>query len=412
MLPDVDMPKLSKKIVDASKPGNAEYFVWDGDLPGFGLRVFPSGKKSFLVQYRHQRRTRRITIGLYGPLTPDSARVEAINLLAKITKGGDPSGDRAKARTDLTVAQLCDLYLREGCKSKKPSTVATDNGRILRHVIPLIGHLPVRSVTRLDIQRFAKDVALGKTAAVIKTKKRGKARVTGGAGAASRTLGLLGGIFTFAIKHAGLIENNPVHGVEKHKDKKLNRFLSMSEIQSLGNALKILEEKGMNPVGIAAIRVLILTGCRRSEVLKLTWSEIDWSNSCLRLNDSKTGAKVVPIGSSAIAILSQIKHWEGSKYVFPAMRGTGHYVGIQKDWNRVKTEAALLDVRLHDLRRTFASTAALQGQSLITIGKLLGHIDPKTTQIYAHLTEATIQTAANSAAKEIWERLNGGFESS
>lgn len=401
------MPKLSKKIVDAAKPKNAEYFVWDGDLPGFGLRVFSSGKKSYMVQYRHNGRTRRITIGLHGPFTPDSARTEAIDLLAKITKGGDPSGDRAKGRSDLTVKQLCELYLKEGCKSKKSSTLATDKGRLERHIIPLIGHLPVRGVTKSDIQRFGKDVAAGKTATIIKTKKYGKARVTGGGGTAARTLGLLSGIFTFAVKHAEIISINPVHGIERVKDRKLNRFLSLDEVQKLGVALTTAETEGVNPYAVAAIRLLLLTGCRRSEILGLTWSEVDWDNSCLRLQDSKTGAKVVPVGSAALNVLKLITRLESNIYVLPAMRGTSHYVGVQKDWDRVRKLAGLGEVRLHDLRRTFASTAALQGQSLLTIGKLLGHVDPKTTQIYAHLTEIVVQKAAENAAEAINWRLNG-----
>lgn len=404
------MPKLTKKIVDASKPNASEYFVWDGDLPGYGLRIFPSGKKSYMVQYRRNGRTRRVTIGLHGTFTPDSARTEAVGLLASIAKGGDPSGDRAKARSDLTVRELCILYLKDGCKTKKQSTIATDEGRIERHINPLIGNLPVIAVSKADIIRFAKDVTNGKTATVIKTKKWGKARVKGGSGTAARTLGLLGGIFSYAIGHLELITANPVHGVARAKDNKLSRFLTIGEIQRLGTALAQAEAEGTNPYAIAAIRLLLLTGCRRSEILTLKWAEVDWGNSCLRLQDSKTGAKVVPIGSAALDVLKSVIHVENNPYVLPAMRGKAHYVGVQKDWDHIRRLAELIGVRLHDLRRTFASTAALQGQSLLTIGKLLGHVDPKTTQIYAHLSEFTIQKAAENTSNEISERLNGKIQ--
>ena len=399
------MPKLTKKIVDASKPSEHEHFVWDGDLPGYGLRVFPSGKKSYMIQYRRNGRTRRFTIGLHGPYTPDTARIEAVGLLAKISRGGDPSGDKAKARSDLTVRDLCKLYLQDGCKAKKQTTIATDKGRIERHILPLLGNLPVIAVGKADIVRFAKDVTNGKTAVVVKTKKWGKARVRGGGGTAARTLGLLGGIFSYAIEHLELITVNPVHGVSRAKDRRLSRFLTLEEIEKLGAALVKADEDGINPYGIAAIKLLLLTGCRRSEILALKWFEVDFDTSCLRLQDSKTGPKVIPIGKAAVEALESVARLDSSPYVLPAMRGKEHYVGIQKDWDYIRKLAGLSDVRLHDLRRTFASTAAVQGQSLIAIGKILGHVDPKTTQIYAHLTDSAIQQAAESASNELGKRL-------
>lgn len=399
------MPKLTKKVVDAAKPTDAEFLVWDGDLPGYGLRVFPSGRKTYIVQYRRAGRTRKISIGVHGVFTPESARIEAVGLLAKIAKGGDPSGDKSKAKMDMTVRALCELYIKDGCNSKKQSTIETDKGRIERHIKPLIGNLPVIAVTKVDVIRFAKDVTNGKTAVEIKTKNRGKARVSGGRGTAARTLGLLGAIFTFAIKNLEIIAINPVHGVERAKDKKLTRFLSLEEVQKLGAALIEAKEGGTNHYAITAIQLLLLTGCRRSEILQLKWSEVDINNSCLRLKDSKTGPKIVPVGKAALDILNNLGATEGNTFVLPAGRGNGHYTGIQKDWSHVRTLAGLTDVRLHDLRRTFASTAALQGQSLIAIGKLLGHLDPKTTQIYAHLSDFALKKAAEVASSELEKRL-------
>jgi integrase len=399
------MPKLTKKLIDACNPQVKEYFVWDAELPGYGLRVFPTGKKSYMLQYRHLGRTRRIAIGLHGKFTPETARTRAKQLLGEIAHGGNPSADRNKMHKDITVKDLCDLYLKDGCKNKKASTLATDIGRIERHIKPLLGPLKVASVTNADIIRFVKDVSNGKTAATIKTKARGVARVTGGKGAAARTLGLLGGIFSFAAKQE-LITVNPVRGVERAKDRKLTRFLTVQEVQKLGKALEAATESGINPFGVAAIKLLLLTGCRRSEILSLRWTEIDWSNSCLRLPDSKTGAKVVSIGAAVIEVLNGIERLQDNQFVLPAMRGKGHYVGMQKDWDTIRALAGIKDVRLHDLRRTFGSTAAIQGKSLFTIGQLLGHADPKTTLIYAHLTETVIKNAAENTSEELGKNLN------
>ena len=399
------MPKLTKKFVDTCAPKDKEYFVWDNDLPGYGLRVFPTGKKSYLLQYRHLGRTRRIAIGLHGKQTPETARNRAIQLLGEISKGGNPSADRQKMHKDISVKELCDLYLKDGCKNKKPSTLATDRGRIERHIKPLLGALKVASVTHADIARFAKDVTNGKTATTVKTKFRGVARVTGGKGTSARTIGLLGGIFTFAVKQE-LLATNPARGVDRAKDQKRNRFLTVFEMQQLGKSLNGALASGMNPLSIAAIKLLLLTGCRRSEILKLEWKAVDWDNHCLKLAESKTGMKVVPIGNAVIEVLKNIIRVEGSPYVLPAMRGKGHYDGIQKDWTAIRKLAGIEDVRLHDLRRTFGSTAAIQNQSLLIIGKILGHADPKTTQIYAHLTEQAVHKAVEQTSDEIGKNLN------
>jgi len=400
------MPKLTKKTVDASKPKKKDYIVWDNDLPGFGLRVFPSGKKSYLVQYRHEGRTRRFTIGLHGPYTPDKARKRAMGLLGDIGDGADPSGDKAKAHKDMTVSQLCDLYLTDGCGTKKDSTIATDTGRINRHIKPLLGKRLVRSITQSDVSKFLKDVANGKTKINEKTKKkRGRAIVWGGKGTASRTVGLLGGVFTFAVKK-GLRPDNPVHGVQKYPDKRNDRFLSPAEMGKLGKALKRAEKEEVNSAAITAIRLLIFTGCRKSEILSLRWGYVDWDNKCLRLPDTKTGQKIVPLGAPALELLASTDRVEDAVFVLPGADKDKHYVGLQKVWETIRAWAALDDVRIHDLRHSFASVAALGGDSLLMIGKLLGHKDPKTTQIYAHLADSAAQQSADKIANQIEAAMN------
>ena len=399
------MPKLTKKSVDSANPKEKEYFVWDNGLPGFGLRVFPSGKRSYLVQYRINGRTRRYTIGLHGPTTPDKARTRAMALLSAIADGGDPAAERHESQKSLTVAQLCDLYFEEGCGTKKPSTLATDRGRVEQHIKPLLGTKRVRAVTQADVMKFLKDVAGGKTKADMKTRERGRAIVRGGKGTATRTVGLLGGIFTFAVNRK-LRSDNPVRGVKRFTDKRNERFLSPVELGKLGKILQRAEHEGVNPCAIAAIRLLIFTGCRKSEILTLKWEYVDWENKFLRLPDSRTGQKIVPLGAPALELLSALPKVEGNSYVLPSVEKEKHYTGLQKVWQEIRAWEGLSDVRIHDLRHSFASVGVLGGDSLLMIGKLLGHKDSKTTQMYAHLADDAAQQAADRIARQIKAAMN------
>lgn len=211
------MPKLTKRVVDAASPREGDYFIWCDELPGFGLRVFASGKRSYLVQYRAAGRSRRVTIGLHGRLTTEEARKEAMSLLGQVAKGGDPAEEKATRRKAMTVRELCERYLEAAEKGlimgkrgrpKKQLTLYTDRGRIERHIVPLLGKRLVRDLTAVDVARLIRDVAAGKTAKVEKTKLRGKSVVTGGKGTAARTAGLLGGILSFAVAE-GVILANP-----------------------------------------------------------------------------------------------------------------------------------------------------------------------------------------------------------
>jgi integrase len=306
----------------------------------------------------------------------------------------------------MTIAGLCDLYLEEGTETKKASTVATDEGRILRHIKPLLGSRLISEVTTADVERFMRDVAKGKTAADVKTKKRGRAIVEGGKGTASRTVGLLGGIFTFAVARK-LLGTNPVRGVKRYTDRKGERFLSPKELTALGEALRALEAERANASAIAVIRLLTFTGARKGEITGLRWPEVDLERCCLRLADSKTGAKVIPLAPPALAILSELSREGESPFVFPAEAGDGHFQGTEKVWRKVRAKAGLADVRLHDLRHSFASVGLLAGDSLPLIGKLLGHADVKTTARYAHLAEDPVKEAAKRIANTIAAAMEG-----
>ena len=207
--------RITRWLAETTRPGPRDIFLWDTDLPGFGLKITPAGNRIYVLQYRIDGRLRRYTIGNDGaPWTVMSARQEATRLLRKIAERRDPAEEKAAAKRDLSMTDLCDLYLAEGCRNKKPSTIATDRGRIERHIKPLLGRRRTRTITRRDIERFMADVADGTTAADIKTGPHGRAIVTGGKGTAVRTVGLLGAIFSFAVKR-GIRFDNPVHGINR-----------------------------------------------------------------------------------------------------------------------------------------------------------------------------------------------------
>ena len=399
--------RITKRSVDALKPGDRDKLLWDTDIPGFGLKVTTAGTQTYLVQYRvggRKGRTRRVTIGRHGrpwtdtrtnetkSLTPEVARKEAKRLLGLVTAGEDPAEDRTRARQAITVAELCDLYLSEGVATKKVPTVARDRGRIELHVKPLLGRRRARDITQDDIERFINAIA----------KRHGK-------GAASRTVGMLGGIFSFAVRKR-LCTKNPVRGVERFADRKLERFLSPAELARLGETLADAERNGVNPYAVAAIRMLVFTGCRKAEILTLRWGDIDWENGCLRLPDSKTGKKTVVLGAPAVELLHGLPRVEGNPYVFPGTKDRAHLVGLQKIWHRLRNRAELPDVRLHDLRHSFASVGAAGGDSLLIIGKLLGHKNAASTQRYAHLGDDPLRSAADRISRQIAAAMSGHQE--
>lgn len=403
--------KLTKRSVDATQPGEKRYIVWDSELKGFGLRVLPSGVKTYIVIYRaggggRNAPQREFTIGRHGPITPDAARAEANRLLGRVRLGGDPADDRSNARAELLIADLCDLYLKEGVSLKKASTIATDKMRIERHIKPLLGRKRVSLVTNSDVERFMRDIAEGKTA--VATSQKGRKRTDpvarGGRGTASRTTGLLGAIFTFAVRR-GMRPDNPVHGIKRYKDRKSQRYLSSEELAALGVAL---ENTAYSAKGRTVVRLLVLTGARKSEIEALRWESVDFQRSCLQLRESKTGEKVIPIGAPALSLLRSIEREDESPFVFPsASDPMKPYVGTPKVWRRIRADAGLPNVRLHDLRHSYASIAAAGGQSLQLIGKLLGHRDVKTTAQYAHLADDPAMRAADRTSDAANAALSG-----
>jgi len=278
--------------------------------------------------------------------------------------------------------------------------LAADRSAIQRHIKPLLGRKKLRSLSRADVSRYLADVAGGRTALDERTRKYGRAIVKGGKVAANRSLATLSAVMGFAVER-GYRADNPVKGVKKFKEQKRTRFLANDEIARLGDALREAESDGVNPYAIAAIRLLLLTGCRKNEILALTWDEVDFEGGFLRLKDSKTGAKAVYLSAPARAVLAALPRQSGNPYVVCGGGQEHHFVNLQKIWTAVRTKAGLQDVRLHDLRHSFASMAARSGESLLVIGKVLGHATASATGRYAHLSDDPVKAAAEATSAAI-----------
>jgi integrase len=431
MAADSRSQRLTKRTVDAVLPAAKPFRLWDADIKGFGLKVTPRGVKTYVVWYRagEGRRAplREYTIARHGVMTPDEARTEAARVLSRVRLGEDPQAQRRRARADITVEALCELYLAHGVATKKSSTLRSDVSRIRAHIVPLLGRRMAAQVTPQDVAKFLRDVASGKSAASMKpsrrelraqgmkgaalvaaARRRSASTARGGKGTATRTLGLLGAIFSFAVRE-GVRPTNPVAGVERYRDGQAQRFLTSKELHRLAKALADLEAAGANPSGVAVIRLLTFTGARKSEIESLRWEEVDVARGMLRLADSKTGARVILLGAPARECLAKVEHVAGSAFVFPAQGDPAkHYVGTPRVWERVKQVAGLPGVRLHDLRHTFASFGAAGGLSLPLIGAMLGHRDVKTTGQYAHLADDPLRLAADRTAAAVASAMSGG----
>ena len=419
------MARLTKRTVDATKVTEKEYFLWDDEMPGFGLRVLASGRKSYVVQYKvggRRGETRRKSLGLHGVLTAEEARTEAKKWLAERAKGKDPIAEYAANQKAETIEELCRSYIaaaEQGLilgkknRPKKASTLATDRGRIDRHIIPLLGKKRVRDVTSLDVNRFMRDVIAGKTAADIKTGFRGRAIVEGGPGTAARTVGLLGGIFSYAVSE-GLRTDNPVRGVKRPADQRRDRRLSPQDYEALGEALVEAEAEAENCVAIAAVRLLALTGARLSEIANLRLDEIDRQGRALRLVDSKEGASVRPLGGAALAVLDGAPaacRREGCAYVLPGKQGNRPYVGLPKAIARIMARRGELDrVTAHVLRHSFASIADELGYTEATVAALLGQRSGNVTRRYIHHLDRALIAAADRVAAHISAAMNASHE--
>lgn len=309
------MGKLTKRVAEGAEARDTEYTIWDKDIPGFGLRVMPSGRRSYMIQYRNGTRTRRMVLGPHGVLTPEQARTMAMSALAAVRQGGDPAADRQARRGAIIVKELAERF------------------------------------------------------------------------------------------------DNPRKHIRKYPEEKRERFLSAAELRRVGAVLSEMETENIEmPSAIAAVRLLMLTGCRLNEIMTLKWAHVDADAPALRLPDSKTGAKTVHLGKAALDVLLAIPQAPDNSWVITGTKEGARLSDLQPFWRRVRARAGIKDVRIHDLRHTFASTAVAGGQGLPMIGKLLGHTQGQTTARYAHLAADPVREAADQVSGGIAAAL--GFAKS
>lgn len=381
--------KLTKRIVEGAEVRPTEYMLWDGDLPGFGVRILSTGRRSYMVQYRAGRRSRRITLGPHGILTADQARGMAIQMLAQVRSGGDPARDRKERRQAITVKELADRFDKEHIEVYlKESTAREYRRNVRRFILPVLGRHRVAEVTRADVARFHHDLR----------------RIPY---QANRNLEIISKMFNLAemwgLRPDG---SNPRRHLRKYPEQKRERFLSAAELRRLGEVLdEMAAERIELPSAIAAVRLLVLTGCRLNEIMRLRWEHVDLTEGLLKLPDSKTGAKNVQLGEAAMAILEAVQRDRFNPHVITGTRPGKPLCDLQPFWQRVRARAGLKDVRIHDLRHTFASVAVAAGQSLPMIGKLLGHSQVQTTARYAHLAGDPVRAAANDVSGVLAARL-------
>jgi integrase len=384
------LAKLTKRKIDALKPDSARrQFAWDSELPGFGLVLHPSGRRVYVLQYRSASgRSRRIALGTHGELTPEQARKIAADRLLEARSGRDPAAERWQARDALSVRELAERYLDIHCAKKKPRSVAEDRRILARYILPAIGSHAAIDVGVADVSKLH--------AAMRATPFQ-----------ANRVLAVLSTLFGLAerwgIRPRG---TNPCSDVERYREAQRQRFLSDAELARLGEGLAELEREGPEGAQWASIfRLLLFTGARRGVVVDLRWDEVDFDGGCLRLADSKTGAKTIPLGAPALALLAALPRKD--KRVFPRRPGITLGNQIRGPWARTLERSGIDGLRVHDLRHTDASIGAGAGLSLYAIGNLLGHRKASTTQRYAHLTDDPLKAAADRVSGRIAAALDG-----
>jgi integrase len=375
---------IGLREVRALGPGEV---VWDAAVPGFGARRQAGTAVSYFLKYRNlDGRQRWRSIGRHGaPWTPDTARAEAKRLLGVIVVGGDPAADHKARKQAVTLAELAFQFLSEHVEPRRKARTKQEYQRLIEKVIvPALGHRRMADVARSEVAQLHH-------------------RLRATPIQANRMLAVLSVLFTFAERIGERPDgSNPYRHVERFPQRTRERFLSTEELTRLGRSLAAYRGPAHH---VAVIKLLIFTGARLGEILGLQWEWVDFPRGEARLPDSKTGAKTIHLPPPALEVLAGLPQIEGEPHVLGSKRGTTF---IEKPWRRIRKEAGLADVRLHDLRHSFASVAAAGGMGLPIIGKMLGHTHPATTARYAHLASDSVKAAAATVASRIEQALSGG----
>lgn len=382
--------RISKRAVDALKcpPGKDREFLWDDAIAGFGVAAFSSGRRVYVAQYRQAGRSRRVTIGEHGRLTPDQARSEAKKLLGAAEAGSDPIAERKAAREARTFGAVAEEFLSLHVAAKRKGRTTSEYRRIVQsRIVPTIGSKRIADVHRNDVARL-----------------HGKLADT--PYEANRVLALISAVWNWAARRGeAALADNPAKAIERYPEHGRERYLTSAELGRLGEALR---RSKLDPFAIAAIRLLILTGARLREILDAHWEHVDLERGVIFLADSKTGKKTVYLSAAAQAVLAAVPRIEGNPYIIAGAKDGAPRADLKKPWRAV-TKAALLEgVRIHDLRHSFASIGAGASMGLPVIGKLLGHSQAATTHRYAHLDADPLRRAAETIGATIAAAMDGG----
>ena len=368
--------RLTKRIVDGLRPGGKDAIFWDRDLAGFGVRVHATGRKLYIVQSRGPAGLKRATLGPAGEKTVEERRREAAVAIDRIKRGEDPKPP--EPAPEPTVADLAALCLKNHVAARcKPRTAKNYRIAIECHILPALGSKALKDVVPEDAGELHHGL-----------------RAT--PAAANQAIWVLSKMFSLAESWEMVPPgSNPCRHVRHYRDTPRERFLAPDEFRRIGDVLKTFEAKrSMQPSAIAAIRLLMLTGCRSDEVLTLQWDDIDRTARVIRLRDSKTGPRMVPLTGPALTVLDRIEREDGVPWVFRGAKPKSRLAYLSGHWKRVRTAAGLDDVRLHDCRHSYASRALALGEGLPVIGRLLGHVTVGTTAKYAHLVRDAEKAAA------------------
>ena len=378
---------ISRRTVEGLPIEGREAVFWDRELSGFGVKVYPSGAKVYLVQTRARGKSRRVTIGRHGLVSAEQARRKAAAVIASIKAGQDPgrNGSMPATAAGPTLAEVAERYMREHVAVRcKPATAGGYRYVLDKVLLPALGSVPLGRISRDHVATL--HYRLHKTPSM-----------------ANRVVETLSRLFYMAEAWGVAPEGgNPCRFVKKYPDRSCERFLSEGEFRRLGRVLSELEAEGkVSASAVAAFQLLMLTGCRRNEILTLRWEDVDLDAGDLRLRDAKTGARSVALSPAARKVLATLPRLPDNPWVITGPRSGRRLSSLNGRWLVVRARAGLEDIRIHDLRHSFASRALALGESLTMIGKLLGHRKVQTTARYAHVARESVKMSAARVSESI-----------
>jgi integrase len=388
------MAKVTKRTVDALKPSGQDVLLWDDELPGFGIRCRASGTKVYFLKYRTRAgRQRWLTLGQHGPLTPEQARTKALREKAAVGDGADPSGARQRKRLEKTIAELADRYVKEHVEAhNKPSTAAEVKRIVEKRIKPGVGRIKITDLSRADIKAWHQ----GMSATPYE---------------ANRALAYCSKMLSLAAKDWELRGDNPCIGVKRFPEKGRERFFSDEELTQIGKALATAAKDKTEPAGfVLLVRLLATTGMRLGEALGLRWDDVDLPERAIRLRDAKAGARTVHLGAAAVTILDAVKARDREGHV---LRGLDPDEALsvsvaEKAWARLRDNAGIADGRLHDLRHTAGTFAALAGANAFAVRDLLGHKTLAMTGRYVERAAEMVQATADAVSNRVAAALSAG----